>query len=141
MRLIFYAPLIREETDSSIKQGNRGFSHYFANLHLKNQDNFSNLSFWWDIFFQLYTEQLTFSCAHKFQFIYYFITSQDVFDTQTFFNFQMSTDYATVCVSAFTPNTDSKLTDTWVLGAAFLGQYYSIYNVENRTIGLVRTPN
>lgn len=56
-------------------------------------------------------------------------------------HFQFTTDYAAVCVSAFTPSTDPAMKNTWVLGGAFLSQFYTIYNIEKKTIGIVRTPN
>ncbi|CAH1163535.1 unnamed protein product [Phaedon cochleariae] len=44
----------------------------------------------------------------------------------------------TVCFSAFVPTTASSTEGLWVLGGAFLSQYYSIYNIEDKTIGFVR---
>nr|XP_023023248.1 lysosomal aspartic protease-like [Leptinotarsa decemlineata] len=44
----------------------------------------------------------------------------------------------TMCVSAFSSYQTDK--DMWILGGAFLSQYYSIYNIEDKTIGFVRVP-
>ncbi|CAG9837942.1 unnamed protein product [Diabrotica balteata] len=44
---------------------------------------------------------------------------------------------STTCVSAFVPD-DTMGPNTWIFGGAFLAQYYSIYNIEDKTIGFVR---
>lgn len=44
----------------------------------------------------------------------------------------------TECFSAFTPNDNPNVAGMWVLGGAFLAQYYSIYNIQEKTIGFVR---
>ncbi|XP_074042272.1 lysosomal aspartic protease isoform X2 [Leptinotarsa decemlineata] len=43
-----------------------------------------------------------------------------------------------LCVSAFTATQYSSDKELWILGGAFLSQYYSIYNIQNKTIGLVK---
>lgn len=44
----------------------------------------------------------------------------------------------TMCLSAI-QGAQSKDTDSmWIIGAAFLAQYYSIYDIENKQIGFVR---
>ncbi|CAG9864101.1 unnamed protein product [Phyllotreta striolata] len=43
-----------------------------------------------------------------------------------------------LCVSAFTPSSTTPTEGLWVLGGAFLSQYYSIYNINEKTIGFVR---
>ncbi|ENN74588.1 aspartic proteinase A2 [Dendroctonus ponderosae] len=40
-----------------------------------------------------------------------------------------------VCLSAFEPYESS---NTWVLGGAFLSEYYTIYNIEDKQIGIVK---
>ncbi|XP_056629561.1 uncharacterized protein LOC130440442 [Diorhabda sublineata] len=44
----------------------------------------------------------------------------------------------TTCISAFSPTSSSSTNGLWVLGGAFLAQFYSIYNVQDKTIGFVR---
>ncbi|CAG9766218.1 unnamed protein product [Ceutorhynchus assimilis] len=41
----------------------------------------------------------------------------------------------TICLSAFVPH---DYTDFWVLGGAFLSEYYTIYNVQDKRIGIVK---
>lgn len=44
----------------------------------------------------------------------------------------------TICVSAFTYSDDPSEQHAWILGAAFLSPFYSIYDIENKRIGFVR---
>uniref|UniRef100_A0A6P7FU10 Lysosomal aspartic protease-like n=1 Tax=Diabrotica virgifera virgifera TaxID=50390 RepID=A0A6P7FU10_DIAVI len=44
---------------------------------------------------------------------------------------------STTCISAFVPD-DTMGKNTWIFGGAFLSLYYSIYNIEDKTIGFVR---
>lgn len=43
----------------------------------------------------------------------------------------------TVCISSF-KSYDSLSQDVWVLGGAFLSEYYSVYNIDKRTISFVK---
>lgn len=42
----------------------------------------------------------------------------------------------TVCLSAFVPH---EYNNFWVLGGAFLSEYYTIYNVKDKTFGVVKS--
>lgn len=44
----------------------------------------------------------------------------------------------TVCLSAFVPANTNQEQNRWILGAAFLSEFYSIYNVNEKTIGFVK---
>ncbi|KAK9732354.1 Eukaryotic aspartyl protease [Popillia japonica] len=44
----------------------------------------------------------------------------------------------TTCISAFTAATTVSEQKRWVLGGAFLARYYSIYDIANKRMGLVR---
>lgn len=44
----------------------------------------------------------------------------------------------TICLSAFVPTVTPAETGLWVLGGAFLSEYYSIYDVLNKKIGFVK---
>ncbi|XP_018563231.1 aspartic proteinase A2-like [Anoplophora glabripennis] len=44
----------------------------------------------------------------------------------------------TVCLSSFVPTATPSETGLWVLGGAFLSEYYSIYDVFNKKIGFVK---
>lgn len=50
----------------------------------------------------------------------------------------MSYHSVTVCVSAFEPASTIQEKDRWYLGGAFLAAFYSVYNVEDKTIGFVK---
>lgn len=54
------------------------------------------------------------------------------------FILQMAYKGLTICTSAFTYSDDPSEQHAWILGAAFLTQYYSIYDIENKQIGFVR---
>lgn len=43
-----------------------------------------------------------------------------------------------MCMSAFTYSDAPSEQDVWVLGGAFLSEYYSIYDIENKKIGFVK---
>lgn len=43
----------------------------------------------------------------------------------------------TLCISAFM-SPKNQQADTWVLGAAFLREFYSIYDLETNKIGFIR---
>lgn len=43
-----------------------------------------------------------------------------------------------LCVPAFVPSTSLPTDNLWVLGGAFLSQYYSIYDIAKKNIGFVR---
>ncbi|KAJ8976410.1 hypothetical protein NQ317_005329 [Molorchus minor] len=44
----------------------------------------------------------------------------------------------TFCISAFVPASTESEENVWVLGGAFLAQYYSIYNINDKLIGFVK---
>nr|UHM21926.1 cathepsin D2 [Zabrotes subfasciatus] len=43
-----------------------------------------------------------------------------------------------ICISAFGPNNVPTEENLWVLGGAFLSEFYSIYDIENKQIGFVK---
>ncbi|KAI4466600.1 beta-site app-cleaving enzyme isoform a-related [Holotrichia oblita] len=51
---------------------------------------------------------------------------------------QLSVGPFTACISAFTAATTVSEQKRWVLGGAFLARYYSIYDIVNKRMGLVR---
>jgi len=50
---------------------------------------------------------------------------------------RMSLGAVTVCLSAFIGNNSPAYQNRWILGGAFLAQFYSIYDLENNKIGFV----
>ncbi|KAG5888198.1 hypothetical protein JTB14_036210 [Gonioctena quinquepunctata] len=50
---------------------------------------------------------------------------------------KISSPSLTICITAFIPMAENA-EGIWVLGGAFLSQYYSIYSIEDKTIGFVR---
>nr|UJP31644.1 cathepsin D2 [Dermestes maculatus] len=51
---------------------------------------------------------------------------------------KMSLSSVTICISAFTAAESPQEQGRWVLGAAFLSEYFSIYDLQNKQIGFVK---
>ncbi|XP_044263659.1 aspartic proteinase A2-like [Tribolium madens] len=52
---------------------------------------------------------------------------------------KMSYHSITICLSAFIPANTIQEQDRWILGGAFLAEFYTVYDVQARTIGFVKT--
>ncbi|EFA06989.2 Lysosomal aspartic protease-like Protein [Tribolium castaneum] len=52
---------------------------------------------------------------------------------------KMSYHSVTICLSAFIPANTIQEQDRWILGGAFLAEFYTVYDVQARTIGFVKT--
>ncbi|KAJ3649035.1 hypothetical protein Zmor_020797 [Zophobas morio] len=50
---------------------------------------------------------------------------------------KMSYHSITLCLSAFVPAYTIQEQDRWILGGAFLAKFYTVYNVQEKTIGFV----
>ncbi|KAJ3637672.1 hypothetical protein MTP99_001112 [Tenebrio molitor] len=55
------------------------------------------------------------------------------------YTIQMSYHSITLCLSAFIPANTVQEQNRWMLGGAFLAQFYTVYNVQEKTIGFVRS--
>lgn len=44
----------------------------------------------------------------------------------------------TICLSAFVEGDAISEQNKWIIGGAFLSEYYSIYDLENKQVGLVK---
>lgn len=51
---------------------------------------------------------------------------------------KISLDSFTMCLSLFRATTGDVPKGVWVVGGAFLAQYYTIYDIDKKSIGFVR---
>lgn len=51
----------------------------------------------------------------------------------------MSYHSITLCLSAFEPANTVQEQNRWILGGAFLAEFYTVYDVAERKIGFVKT--